>query len=176
MQPSRRMGADNQRKVVESMQVRSEQEALFVACQMESTAVQLYSRALQVMQQLGREREPLYREIEQMLHDEEGHLRHFSALYQGLDEAQERELTLSAVAEGLLFEGGLMGAARQGLLKDTKSMLELAAKSEKASAQKYRDFAAQAQTEEARDALLMIAQQEDGHLIELETAAERGQL
>ena len=158
------------------MQVRSEQEALFVACQMESTAVQLYSRALQVMQQLGRETDPLYRQIQQMLHDEEGHLRHFSTLYQGLEEEQERQLTLSAVAEGLLFEGGLMGAARLGLLKDTQSMLKLAAQSEKASAQKYSDFAAQAQTEEARDALLMIAQQEDGHLIELETAAGRNEL
>ena len=158
------------------MQVRSEQEALFVACQMESTAVQLYSRALQVMQQMGREEEELYQQIQQMLQDEQGHLRHFSALYQGLEESQERELTLSAVAEGLLFEGGLMGAARQGLLKDPQSMLELAARSEKASAQKYRDFAAKAQTEEAREALLMIAQQEDGHLIELEMAAGRNKL
>lgn len=157
------------------MQVRSEQEALFVACQMESTAVQLYSRALQVMQQMGREDEALYRQIEQMLHDEEGHLRHFGALYQGLEEERERQLTLSAVAEGLLFEGGLMGAARQGLLKDAQSMLALAARSEKASARKYRDFAAKAQTEEARDALLMIAQQEDGHLIELENAARRNE-
>jgi len=158
------------------MQIHSEQEALYVACQMESTAVQLYSRALQVMQQMGRESDPLYGQIQQMLRDEEEHLRRFRSLYNGLDEAQEKQLALAAIGEGLLFEGGLMGAARQGLLKDAQSMLQLAAQSEQASAQKYRDFAAAAQSEEARRALMMIAQEEDGHLIELEAAAGRGAL
>ena len=41
------------------MVVRSEQEALFVACEMESTAVQLYSRALALMDQQERQNDPL---------------------------------------------------------------------------------------------------------------------
>lgn len=154
------------------MVVRSEQEALFVACEMESTAVQLYTRALVLMDQQGRRGEPLYVAIEEMLEDEKGHLYRFRSLYQGLDEADEQQLTLSAVGEGVLFEGGLMGAARRGLLKDVRSMLSLAAEAERTSIRKYREFAQQAQTEEARKALLMIAEEESGHLMELEAAAE----
>ena len=153
------------------MQIRTEQEALFVACEMESMAVQLYTRALQVMQQLGRESEPLYMSIQEMLQDEEGHLCRFRVLYRGLDAGDEQQLTLAAIGEGVLFEGGLMGAARRGLLKDVESMLNLAIEAERTSICKYREFAEHAQSEEARDALLMIANEESCHLLELETSA-----
>ena len=154
------------------MVVRSEQEAMFVACEMESTAVQLYTRALAVMDQQNRRNDPLYKSIQDMLEDEKGHLRRFRSLYHGLDEADEQQLTLSAVGEGVLFEGGLMGAARRGLLKDVESMLQLAMNAERTSIQKYREFAEHAQSEEARKALLMIAEEESGHLLELEAEAE----
>ncbi|MBR6569724.1 MAG: ferritin-like domain-containing protein [Clostridia bacterium] len=154
------------------MVVRSEQEALFIACEMESTAVQLYSRALALMEQQDRQGDPLYAGIQEMLEDEKGHLRRFRSLYQGLDAADEQQLTLSAVGEGVLFEGGLMGAARRGLLKDVPSMLKLAINAEKTSIRKYREFAEAAQTEEARSALLRIAEEESGHLMELEATAE----
>ena len=157
---------------MKSMMIRSEQEAMYLACEMESTAVQLYTRALQLMQQLGREKESLYIEIQQMLRDEQAHLVRFRSLYKGLDASDEQRIALSAVAEGILFDGGLMGAARQGLLSDVDSMLRFAADSERASAQKYRDFAAVATTDEAREALYKIAAEEDVHLRELE--AERG--
>ena len=153
------------------MVVRSEQEALFVACEMESTAVQLYSRALAVMEQQERTADPLYASIQEMLEDEKGHLRRFPSLYKGLDEADEQQLMLSAVGEGVLFEGGLMGAARRGLLKDVQSMLALASEAERTSIRKYREFAQSAQTEEARNTLLMIAEEESCHLIELEVEA-----
>ena len=152
------------------MQVRTEQEALFIACEMESMAVQLYSRALQVMDQMGRQKEALYTRIQEMLADEQGHLARFRSLYKGLDASDEQQLALAAVGEGVLFEGGLMGAARQGLLKDVESMVELAISSERVSAQKYRDFAAQATTPEAREALELIAKEEDCHLLELEAS------
>ena len=42
------------------MQVATAQEALFMACEMESSAIQLYTRALSLMEQLGRQDEPLY--------------------------------------------------------------------------------------------------------------------
>ena len=150
------------------MQIRTEQEALYIACEMESTAVQLYSRALQVMQQLGREKEDLYGRIQEMLQDEQGHLYRFRSLYQGLEASDEQRLTLAAVGEGVLFEGGLMGAARQGLLKDVQSMLDMASEAERTSIRKYREFASLATTDEARDALLLIAQEEEGHLADLE--------
>ena len=152
------------------MQIRTEQEALYIACEMESTAVQLYTRALQVMQQLGREKEALYTRIQEMLRDEQGHLCHFRTLYKGLDADDEQRLSLDAVAEGILFDGGLMGAARQGLLKDVQSMLQLAADAERTSVQKYREFAQCAQSEEAKQALLSIAAEEECHLMELEAS------
>ena len=153
------------------MVVRSEQEAMFVACEMESTAVQLYSRALALMDAQERQNDPLYQSIQNMLRDEQGHLARFRSLYKGLDAADEQQLTLSAVGEGVLFEGGLMGAARRGLLKDVQSMLALAVNAERTSIRKYREFAECAQTEEARSALLMIAEEETGHLMELEAEA-----
>jgi len=154
------------------MVVRSEQEAMFVACEMESTAVQLYTRALALLEQQERKADPLYNSIQEMLEEEKGHLRRFRSLYQGLGEVDEQQLTLSAVGEGVLFEGGLMGAARRGLLKDVESMLALAINAERTSIRKYREFAESAQTEEARKALLSIAEEESAHLMELEAAAE----
>ncbi len=150
------------------MTITTEQQALYVACEMESSAVQLYSRALEVLEQLGRKGEPVYAAIEQMLKDEQNHLCRFRSLYTGLAESDEQQLLLSAMAQGILFEGGLMGAARQGLLKDEKSLFALAIQSERASAEKYREFAALSQNTEAKNALMMIAHEEDGHLIELE--------
>ena len=155
------------------MLVRSEQEAMFVACEMESTAVQLYTRALQLLDQLGRKNDPVYPAIEKMLMEEKGHLFRFRSLYHGLDEADEQQLSLAAIGEGLLFEGGLMGAARRGLLKDPESLLDFAIASERSSAQKYREFAQAAQSEEARQALLLIAGEEEGHLMELEAEKVR---
>ncbi|MEF9880103.1 MAG: ferritin family protein [Clostridia bacterium] len=154
------------------MQIRSEQEALFVACEMETTAVQLYRRALRVMDERGRQNEPLYEELTFMQSDEEGHLQQFRALYTGLEAPVERQLTLSAVAEGVLFEGGLMGAARQGLLDDVEGMLHFAMEAERTSAQKYREFAQLATNEQARATLLLIAAEEDKHLSELMAQAE----
>ena len=153
------------------MVVRSEQEAMFVACEMESTAVQLYTRALALLEQQERKADPLYKSIQEMLEEEKGHLRRFRSLYRGMEEADEQQLLLAAVGEGVLFEGGLMGAARRGLLKDVESMLNLAIEAERTSICKYREFAEHAQSEEARDALLMIANEESCHLLELETSA-----
>ena len=54
------------------MQVATAQEALFMACEMESSAIQLYTRALSLMEQLGRQDEPLYDHLTLMLADEPG--------------------------------------------------------------------------------------------------------
>ncbi|MDD3334476.1 MAG: hypothetical protein PHI98_03055 [Eubacteriales bacterium] len=154
------------------MQIHTEQEALYIACEMETGAVQLYARALHLLKEQGREQERLYYQVSFMHSDEQEHLRQFRALYNGLDVDEEQRLTLSAVAEGVLFEGGLMGAVRNGLLTDAPSMLRYALEAEKVSAQKYREFAALADTQEARSTLLLIAAEEDKHERDLEMQAE----
>jgi rubrerythrin len=96
--------------------------------------------------------------------DERNHLRQFESLYGGLDETLERQLILSAIADGLLFEGGLMEAVRRGMLQDVPSMLRFAADEEEKAAAAYRAFALQCKEEEARVALHAIAAEEDRHL------------
>ncbi|MBE5802315.1 MAG: hypothetical protein E7319_08520 [Clostridiales bacterium] len=154
------------------MRITSDQEAMYIACAMESAAVQLYERALQVLEGQGRQEEALYRSIAAMRLEEMSHLQRFRSLYAGLDAHIENQLMLDAVADGVLFEGGLMGAARAGLLKDVDSMLRYAASCEAASAQKYRAFAEHAATRDAKDALLTIATEEERHLKDLTEQTE----
>lgn len=148
------------------MRITTGQEAMYIACAMESSAVQLYERAMQVLESQGRQEEAVYRSIAAMRLEEMSHLQRFRSLYTGLDAEVEQQLMLEAVADGILFEGGLMGAARAGLLKDVDSMLRYAADREAASAKKYRAFAENA-ADEARQALLEIAAEEERHLAEL---------
>lgn len=135
-----------------------------MACEMESSAVQLYTRALNLMQQLGRQGEALYEGLDRLRRDELEHLRQFRALCGEDGVAPERRMALAAAAQNVLFEGGLMGAARQGLLESVERMLRFAMRCEAISAQKYREFAAIAENPSAREALLMIASEEDRHL------------
>lgn len=152
------------------MDIRSAKEALLVACQMETEAVQTYRRAMQLMDQLGRRQEALYGHLCAILRDEESHLARFRTLAEELPEevSQERLLTLGAMQQGTLFENGLMGAARQGFLEDVPGMLRYAAQSEALSVERYQAFAQLAQTPDAREALLQIAAEEARHLSELE--------
>jgi len=146
------------------MQIQSAQEALFVACEMERGAIQLYERALMLLGTLGREKEPVRAQIASMLADEKQHLAQFRELYTGLDAEMERTLTLAAIASEVLFPGGLMGAVRAGLLKDERSMLAFAAAAEQKAAATYRSFAAQSEDPRAAEMLNGIALEEDKHL------------
>ena len=150
------------------MQLATGQEALFVACEMEASAIQLYSRAISLMEQLGRRGEPLYDHLVLMRADEQEHLARFRSLCDGEVLADDRRIALCAAADGILFEGGLMGAARAGLLSDVEGMLRFARQTEAASARKYREFAAMARSDEARDALERIAAEEERHLSDLQ--------
>lgn len=154
------------------MEIHSGQEAIYVACEMEASAVQLYARALHLLKEQGHENDRLYYQVAFMHSDEQEHLRQFRELYKGMDVTAEQQLTLAAVAEGVLFEGGLMGAVRKGLLKDVHSMLSYALEAETASAKKYREFAALTEDECARSTLLLIAAEEDKHQRDLEIQAE----
>ncbi len=150
------------------MQIRSAQEALFLACEMERGAVRLYERTLCLLQDLHREDTALYQGVTQMHADESRHLKQFQSLYAGLSEPDERLLVLAAVADGLLFEGGLMGAVRGGLIKDEGSMLRLAAEAEEKALSTYQAFAAQCKDPETQTVLLSIAAEEARHLEELQ--------
>ena len=108
------------------MQLATGQEALFVACEMEASAIQLYSRAISLMEQLGRRGEPLYDHLVLMRADEQEHLSSFRSLCGEDTLADDRRIALCAAADGILFEGGLMGAARAGLLSNVEGMLRFA--------------------------------------------------
>ncbi len=150
------------------MKVHSAQEALYIACEMERGAIQLYERALMLLGSLGRSQESLRGQLASMLADEKQHLSQFQELYTGLDTALENQLTLASVASSVLFDGGLMGAVRKGLLSDTKGMLTFAADAEKTAAATYRAFAEQSDDAHTADMLLGIALEEDKHLRSLQ--------
>ena len=67
------------------MRVTTEQEAMYIACAMESSAVQLYERAMQVLESQGRQQEAIYRSVAAMRLEEMSHLERFRSLYAGLD-------------------------------------------------------------------------------------------
>lgn len=146
------------------MQVKSTQEALFIACEMERGAIQLYERALMLLSSQNRDKEPIRSQIAYMLADEKQHLTQFRELYAGLDNEMERRLTLAAVASDVLFPGGLMGAVREGLLRDERSTLLFAANAEQTAAATYRRFADQSDDARAAEMLRGIALEEDKHL------------
>jgi rubrerythrin len=146
------------------MLIRSGQEALFVAIEMERGAVQTYERALMLTDPNGLSLKPLRQQLTIILGDEQQHLAQFRTLYKGLDEGAEERLALSAVASSVLFEGGLMGAVRKGMLKDRESLLEFAIEAERKAAETYRSFAQACGDRQTADVLNGIAGEEDKHL------------
>ena len=146
------------------MLIKSGQEALFVAIEMERGAIQLYERALMLADTDDDSLKPLRQQLTVMLSDEKQHLLQFQSLYNGLDAGTEERLALSAVASSVLFKGGLMGAVRQGMLKDRESLLNFAAQAEEKAAETYRAFAIACGDKQAADMLDGIAAEEDKHL------------
>ena len=162
----------NHGKNVIILKIQNQNEAMYIACQMERGAVKHYARAMQLMQTMGREKEPLYASLEAMLHEEESHLEQFCALTDSESISPERQTLLNALMQDWLFKGGLMGAAREGMMEDIPSMLQYAQASEELSAAKYRKFALMTDDEAARQALLNIAAEEDKHYMELNTSSD----
>lgn len=149
------------------LEIQNYNEAMFIACEMERGAIRHYGRAMQVLKSQGREADPLYQQLKVMHEEEQSHLEQFSGYTDPADLPMERQALLTAMMNGWLFEGGLMGAARNGMMDDIPSMLKYAKESEALSAKKYRDFAKLATDENSRSALLSIAAEEDRHLLEL---------
>ena len=146
------------------MLIKSGQEALYVAIEMERGAIQTYERALMMTDTGDADLRPLRQQLTIILGDEHEHLDQFQALYRGLDAAAEQRLMLSAVASSMLFEGGLMGAVRQGMLKDKEGLLAFAVQAEKKAVETYRAFAATCGDPDAAAALNKIADEEEKHL------------
>jgi rubrerythrin len=146
------------------MLIKSGQEALYVAIEMERGAIQTYERALQMTDTGDPALRPLRQQLTIILGDEHQHLDQFQSLYQGLDAALEKQLMLSAVASSVLFEGGLMGAVRQGMLKDKESLLRFAVQAEKKAAETYRAFAETCGDPDTAAVLNGIADEEEKHL------------
>ena len=144
----------------QSMAVCTAEEAMFVACQMEESAIALYQRALLLCP------EGLRDTVTAILQEEQKHLCRFRSLSSQLEAKVERAVWLSTFAGQLLYPGGLLGAARDGLLNDPQSFLQLAASAEATSVQKYQEFAKLAQGP-VKDTLLMIAAEEQQHLQDL---------
>ena len=154
------------------MRINSPQEALYIATEMERRAMQIYERALFLLMEQGREKDPLYATIQSVRAEEHSHLQWFSSLYTGLGKPLERKLTLAAVSNGVFFQGGLMEAAREGLLEDVPSMLSYASGEEARATKEYLSFAGQCEDAKVRTMLERIAAEEEKHLRELENRRE----
>lgn len=146
------------------MLITSGQEALFVAIEMERGAIQTYERALMLTDPDNPALKPLRQQLAIILSDERQHLSQFQALYKGLDTMTEKHLMLSAVAASILFEGGLMGAVRQGMLKDSAGLLKFARDAERKAIDTYHAFAAECGDPQTAAALDAIAGEEEKHL------------
>ncbi len=147
------------------MLIQSGQEALYVAIEMERGAIHTYKRALLMLSETDDPAlKPLLQQLKIILNDEHQHLDQFQTLYRGLDTAMEQQLMLSAVASSVLFEGGLMGAVRQGMLKDRESLLRFAMQAEKKAVETYRAFAETCGDPDSAAILNTIADEEEKHL------------
>ena len=136
----------------------SAQEALFIAVEMEKRAISFYERAQVVFLEAE-----LAAAIGRLQQDERAHLARFEALRGDAGEVDEEKMLLSAEADGLLFSGGLMEAARKGAFQSREALITYAAKQEEGAIRSYQSFARISQGE-ARGAFLAIAAEEERHL------------
>lgn len=133
-------------------------EALFLAVQMEQRAISMYERALLVFR-IGN----LPDILEMLLFDERAHREMFERMLQHeVPVNPERQQLLSAATGDLLFEGGLVGAVREGAFDSAVSLLSYAADEEERAAARYRQFAEIA-AGQVKDTFLDIALQEQTH-------------
>lgn len=150
------------------MDIRSSQEALYIAVEMERRAISFYERADMVFSD-----SKLSPTIRQLWQDEQAHLARFEALLDGQQPPDEQGLLLSAEADGLLFAGGLLAAARQGAFNSRGDLIAYAAAQEEGAVTGYLAFADQCQGE-AREAFLSIAREETQHLSTLRQMLQPG--
>jgi len=148
-----------------SLQIKSEQEALYIACEMERRAIRVYERGLMLCH------DPALKAMLNQLHgDETMHLAKFAKMGNASIEAtdQEQQILLQSYAAQILFPGGLMQAQREGAFSSLEALLAFARDSEATAVCCYEEFAQNCEREEARDAFLAIAREEQTHLEAIE--------
>lgn len=143
--------------------LRSQEQALAVAIEMEKRAIRIYERALMVIQDQAVEEG-----VREILADEREHLRRFTAM--GGEEprpgTEDRVLTEALAAEAL-FPGGVMEMKRDQGLDFLSGLYRFAARSEQEAVDQYMAFSAQCEEENARQAFRAIAREEANHLAAL---------
>lgn len=147
------------------LQVKSEQEALYLACEMERRAIRVYERGVMISH------DPAIKALLQKLYeDEKMHLSKFSKMGNCAIEITdlEQQLLIKSYAAQVLFPGGLMQAQREGAFSSLHSLLAFSRDSEETAVRTYKEFASSCHQAEAREMFLSIAQEEQGHLISLE--------
>ena len=120
------------------IEVRDKNEALYLACEMEKRAVDMYERAQILF--IGTSLAPM---IEELIADERRHLDTFGKMWEeGAALSAERKLLLAAHAGEMLFSGGLMQAKREGAFDDPLALLRYAYDWETDATRRYEAYAA----------------------------------
>ncbi len=146
--------------------IENEKEALFIACEMEKRAIEIYQRALMIF-----EDEDVKKMIRELIVDEKEHLAQFSdfSREQGMVDVDfEKTVLLKAYAGEFVFKGGISQAQRDGAFESGESLLNYAIQEEKKAYTKYREFALVCKNPRAKEAFLSIAQEEKMHKVQLE--------
>jgi len=150
------------------MIIRSQEQALSVAVEMERRAIRTYERALMMVKD-----DAVAAGIREILADEKEHLRRFSSLLKGDVFDQEDKLLTQAMAADTLFTGGVMEMARQQGLESIEGLYAFAADSERSAVENYRSFAEKCEDEQVKKAFRTIALEESGHLTALNRELEQ---
>ena len=147
------------------MIVKNEQEAMFIACEMEKRAIRLYQRAAMLV-----EDQDMKAVVEAFARDETEHLRRFLQMGRELPARplDEEQLILSACAAQILFPGGLVEASRENALGNEAALIAFARDGEKTAVDCYTAFAAECESCAAREMFRQIAGEESRHLQALE--------
>lgn len=143
--------------------VRHEQQALWIAIEMERRAIRIYERALLLTQD-----EAVREGIQEILQDEREHYRRFMEMKAMLPEAPlDDQQLMQALGADVLLTGGVMEMQRAQALTTLPGLRKFAADSEADAVEKYTAFADRCQNEAVRNVFLSIAQEEAGHLATL---------
>ena len=145
------------------MIIRNEQQALCIAVEMERRAVRVYERALMITSDPA-----VCRGIQDILKDEQEHLRRFTAMKADYPAGEEEEkLLLQALASEMLFPGGVMELERAEGLATLKGLYTYACESEQTAVERYLAFAAKCASPAVNQCFRAIAKEEATHLAEL---------
>lgn len=150
--------------------IMNEKEALYIACEMEKRAIEMYQRALLLFT-----KEEVKKVIEELIVDEKEHLTQFKDFREEFgshDIDFEKTILLKAYAGEFVFKGGLSQAQREKAFESGQHLLKFAIREEEKAFEKYKEFALICKNEKAKEAFLSIAEEEKMHKVQLEKQLE----